>query len=175
MQNLASKVIFHGKIMPWFVSDTTHQDLFWTLNTLEHSEDRNLSKLAGIWLKRFQTGEFEFRAHPFWTYGYPYWEMKTRASELYSDLEKSHFMIFKGDLNYRKLVGDRHWPLDTPFQKSIRGFEPTSFIALRTLKAEVVTGLSESALHYIANKFAEDDKSWMVSSDYAVAQLFEKK
>lgn len=57
-----------------------------------------------------------FEAHPFWTYGVPYCEMKPMAPQLYEELSQAKLVIFKGDLNYRKLVGDRLWPLSTPFE-----------------------------------------------------------
>jgi hypothetical protein len=44
--------------------------------------------------------------------------MEEKAPELYQQLSLSSFLIFKGDLNYRKLVGDREWPLQTPFSVS---------------------------------------------------------
>jgi hypothetical protein len=41
------------------------------------------------------------------------------------------------------------------------------------LKAETVAGLNDDAVRKIANKFGADDLSWMTSSEFAVAQLFE--
>lgn len=46
-------------------------------------------------------------------------------------------------------------------------------MALRTLKAETVVGLNDSALENLDKKFPiKEDKSWLISGDYAVAQLF---
>lgn len=42
--------------------------------------------------------------------------MPEKAPDLYKELCDSNFIIFKGDLNYRKLVGDRYWPLSTQFK-----------------------------------------------------------
>ncbi|KAH7698850.1 hypothetical protein AAVH_34051 [Aphelenchoides avenae] len=172
-QNLASKVVFHGKAFPWFVSDTTHDDLEWVLARLGENDDANLKRLGARWTERFQKGQFVFKAHPFWTFGYAYAEMQNRAPDLYQELSASAFLVFKGDLNYRKLVGDREWPSETEFKKALCGFEPTSFIALRTLKAETVAGLSREAVSSMKKKFG-DDQTWMVSSEFAVAQLFSK-
>uniref|UniRef100_A0A1I7XV13 Sugar phosphate phosphatase n=1 Tax=Heterorhabditis bacteriophora TaxID=37862 RepID=A0A1I7XV13_HETBA len=42
--------------------------------------------------------------------------MPLLAPDLYKDLSASSFIIFSGDLNYRKLVGDREWPYQTAFK-----------------------------------------------------------
>uniref|UniRef100_A0A915CU49 Sugar phosphate phosphatase n=1 Tax=Ditylenchus dipsaci TaxID=166011 RepID=A0A915CU49_9BILA len=141
---LEVKVVLHGKAYPWFVSDTTKKDMDWVLEQLASDEDQYLSKLGIRWLQFFSEGKFD-----------------------------SSFVIFKGDLNYRKLVGDRYWPLETPFTEALCGFGPAPLLALRTLKAETVAGLSERAIKLIGSKHSEKDLSWMVTSEYAVAQLFD--
>ncbi|KAF7640222.1 DUF89 domain-containing protein [Meloidogyne graminicola] len=85
--------------------------------------------------------------------------MKEIAPNLYEQLSSSSFLIFKGDLNYRKLT-------------SLCGFEPTTLLTLRTMKAETVSGLNSKAIQLISNKFEQDDLTWMTSSEYAVVQLF---
>ena len=46
----------------------------------------------------------------------------------------------KGDLNYRRLVGDRLWPPTTPFA-DVTAYFPGPVAALRTLKSDVIVGL----------------------------------
>lgn len=111
--------------------------------------------------------------------------MSTEAEDLYNELAHSSFLIFKGDLNYRKLTGDREWPHDIEFKvfinlnfifilnfkTSLCGFEPAPLLTLRTLKAETVVGLPKQSIEKIDKKFSPNDRSWMYSSEYAVAQL----
>ena len=59
--------------------------------------------------------------------------MATAAPELYEELSDSKLVIFKGDLNYRKLVGDLDWPVQTSLSKALRGFRPAPLVALRTV------------------------------------------
>lgn len=43
---LASKIYFHVKAMPWFVSDTTLRDFTWTLEMLRGSDKKALNELG---------------------------------------------------------------------------------------------------------------------------------
>uniref|UniRef100_A0A914VE78 Damage-control phosphatase ARMT1 n=1 Tax=Plectus sambesii TaxID=2011161 RepID=A0A914VE78_9BILA len=169
--NFAKKVVFHGKAMPWFVSDTTANDFVWTTELLRSSQEKSLAEFGHKWNERMECGEFVFQAHPFWTYPFAYCEMEKYAPDLLADLSQSSFIILKGDLNYRKLVGDRDWPLDTPFLDALRGFLPAPLLALRTLKAETVAGLSQDTIARLAAKFPDNNKDWMVTGEYAVVQL----
>jgi len=175
-RGMVQRVVFHGKAFPWFVSDTTRADLDWVLEQMVEHPFEGMSELKSLglrWRSLFADGRFQWKAHAFWTQGYCYCEMKVQCPELYEEFTRSSLILFKGDLNYRKLVGDRYWPHDTEFRVSLQGFEPAPLLALRTLKAEVCPGLSKEAILAMEEKHGVDDKSWMVSSEYAVAQLFE--
>ena len=74
--------------------------------------------------------------------------------------------MFKGDLNYRKLVGDRTWAVDTPFATALHGFRPGPLCVLRTLKCNTVAGVAAEA----AARAAAEDDTWMVSGKWAVIQ-----
>lgn len=47
--------------------------------------------------------------------------MKTEDSELYESLGEAAIVFFKGDLNYRKLMGEMNWPPTTTFEDALRG------------------------------------------------------
>ena len=74
----------------------------------------------------------------YWTWPDSYGLLPERAPNLHRELQASDLVIFKGDLNYRKLTQDAQWPPTTPF---IRALGPlagtTNVVALRTCKAEV--------------------------------------
>ena len=67
----------------------------------------------------------------FWTYPHSFNEMQEADPSLYSELSSKSFLFFKGDLNYRKLIGDINWDFDTPFVTSLQGFTPAPLVALR--------------------------------------------
>ena len=46
------------------------------------------------------------RPHRFWTGAGSFWRLPKTAEDLYEDLKEPELVLFKGDLNYRKLVGD---------------------------------------------------------------------
>ena len=93
--------------------------------------------------------------------------MESENKALYLHLAKSQLIIFKGDLNHRKLLGDRNWPHTTSFNEALHGFAPAPLCSLRTIKADLVVGLKNE----IVNDLNLKQKNWMVSGEYAVIQF----
>ncbi|XP_059483275.1 damage-control phosphatase ARMT1-like [Neocloeon triangulifer] len=160
-----STVRLHVKNMPWFVSDATPVDIFWSLEYLE----QHMPELGSRWRSHFHSGKWIL--HPsakssFWTLPHAFGKMQEVDPELFEVLNNSGLVIFKGDLNYRKLVGDLNWSPETELKVALEGC-PTPLLALRTLKADVVVGLEKS----VVSKMEGD---WMVSGEYAVMQLLDK-
>ncbi len=66
-------------------------------------------------------------------------------ADLTDEFEHASLTILKGDLNYRRLVGDRDWPPTTPFT-DVTAYFPGLLAALRTLKSDVITGLDPATV-----------------------------
>lgn len=94
--------------------------------------------------------------------------MKKIDPELHNSFVGSKLLIFKGDLNYRKLVGDVCWPHTEKFSVALRGFGPAPLVTLRTIKADVAVGLQPGQ----AEKVAENDTDWLLTGKYAVVSCF---
>lgn len=127
---LATLVVLHPKSIPWFVSDVLPSDFSALLNTLANpkkfyetpSEDENLqnktpevlsekdsenlSFLFQNWSQLYAEGQVIMRPNRFWTHPGSFWRLPGMNKELTEDLKSSEVVIFKGDLNYRKLTGD---------------------------------------------------------------------
>ncbi|KAM7203041.1 DUF89 domain containing protein [Rhypophila sp. PSN 637] len=165
---LATNVVLHPKSIPWFVSDVLPSDFASLLNALanprhfyetptdeDHLQNKtptplsqdeadSLSFLFEEWSGFHAEGQLTLRPNRFWTHPGSFWRLPHEAKNLFEDLKESELVIFKGDLNYRKLTGDANWDPTTPFTTAIGPLGPGSGVnvmALRTCKADVVVGL----------------------------------
>lgn len=172
--------MLHGKLLPWFVSDTTATDLAAVLDALDAPAPPPgmeaaapqwgaVRRLAARWRAHLAAGRWAYRDHTFWTTPFPFWWMEAAAPDLYADLARSRLLIFKGDLNYRKLAYDCRWPLEAPFAAALGPFRPAPLVTLRTLKADVMAGLAPGQ----AAKLDAADKDWQVNGKFGVVQFAE--
>jgi len=96
-----------------------------------------------------------------------YTEMKLADPELYQSLSEANLVIFKGDLNYRKLVGDKNWCFSLPFSDALESFQPTYILSLRTIKCDVLCGLSPGR----TEQLFQVKPHWMRTGEYAVIEM----
>ena len=176
---LADSIRFHGKCFSWFVSDVTREDFDLTLDLCSSSSSakdwESVQELAGRWKGYVSKGTWSYVDNTFWTTPAPFAWMSHLAPDLYSSLsapseaaagDKGVLTILKGDLNYRKLTNDCRWPFTTPFTESLQGFAPAPLLSLRTLKADVIAGLSEGQ----GEMLGTIDKDWQVNGKFGIIQ-----
>ncbi|XP_063598157.1 damage-control phosphatase ARMT1-like [Penaeus indicus] len=163
---LATSVTIHTKTRPWFVSDTLHSDLMWTIEKLREFGDSN-AEMANKWANYLSSGQWKISENKFWTQHHDFASMNEVDPRLYSELCKASLVIFKGDLNYRKLTGDLDWPTNSSFQRALRGFSPAPILVLRTAKGGPVVGLAPG----VAERTAAVASDWNISGDYGLIQL----
>ncbi|KAJ1961080.1 Hairy/enhancer-of-split with YRPW motif protein 2 [Dipsacomyces acuminosporus] len=179
----ASKVVFHPKRIPWYVSDVTNQDFHWLVESMQspdfvkgvdlNEDDRvALQGLGSQWSAYLKSGTWELKDELFWTGPYGYRFLPTEGRELWEhELTKSDMVLFKGDLNYRKLIYDLEWPISTPFVEAIGPIatdaNAPAIVALRTSKCDTIVGVSADK----ADSLFRTEKDWMYSGKYGVIQL----
>ncbi len=186
----ADAVVLHGKAFPWFVSDATSQDLDFTLRTLQQATAfatdlspepaAALRSLGATLAGHFETGRLRWEQHAFWTTQHSYARLPQLAPDLWAQLAAADLVVFKGDLNYRKLVFDGLWPRTTPFQQAIgelgkfpaQGISGPRILSLRTCKADTVVGLAPGKEEEIDPQGAGE---WTRNGQYAVISFFDGK
>ena len=166
-KRLCSRIILYVKCFPWFVSDATKTDFNWLIEQLNQSSASPIrQQTAKRWEEHLQNGQWILQSHRFFTLPYDFAQMQRIAPELYCAMSQSKLLIFKGDLNYRKLVGDLKWSIQERFETALRGFHPTSLVILRTCKADVQVELDEKSVEQVTKL----DPKWMVNGKWAVIQ-----
>jgi uncharacterized protein with ATP-grasp and redox domains len=155
-------VRFHAKLHPTFVSDAMIVDVHTTLAWLRQHADSDLRTLGDRLHAYVQHGRLQVHTHPFWASPLPMWEM---PDDLRALLAEADIVIAKGDANYRRALGDAHWPLTTPLADVVSYF-PAPLVFLRTCKAEVIAGLSSAQVHELRQR----DPAWLTNGAWGVIQ-----
>eukprot|EP00298_Acanthocystis_sp_HF-20_P009036 c18063_g1_i1.p1 GENE.c18063_g1_i1~~c18063_g1_i1.p1 ORF type:complete len:410 (+),score=127.66 c18063_g1_i1:23-1252(+) len=165
--NLVNKFVIHSKSAPVFVSDAMEKDILETIDYLANKIQE--TKEIGNRLKEYiSNGKIVIKSNPFYTTPLAFWELPEDLKKEYID---SSFVILKGDANYRRLLGDRHWDFDKSFQEITKYF-PAPLLVLRTCKSEIVVGVSKEN-----QKKAEEiypKQEWLTKGVFGVIQ-FNKK
>lgn len=164
---LATEIHFHGKSIPWYVSDTTVRDFNWTIKQLQSANHKSMSKCGMSWDGKMKNGTWAYHDHFFWTLPHEFSSMAQVAPELYAELQKSNLILFKGDLNYRKLTGDLKWDFTVPFHQALNSFHPAPLCSLRTLKSDVQVGLKPGQ----GEQFMNTEPEWMIIGKYGIVQF----
>ncbi|GGA36759.1 damage-control phosphatase ARMT1 family protein [Okeania sp. KiyG1] len=159
----ANIVYLHLKAHPTFVSDAMSQDVFYTLEILANDASENVQMLAARLQEYISTGRLICREDFFWNAPLAFWEIPESVRE---ELAKASLVLIKGDANYRRILGDRHWLFTTPLS-DIAYYFPTPFVALRTLKSEVATSLEPDQIEILN----EEDPLWLTNGQWGVIQF----
>ncbi|MEU8137939.1 damage-control phosphatase ARMT1 family protein [Streptodolium elevatio] len=158
---LAEAVVLHVKPHPYYVSDATPADTYACLRRLRSASGAAAEVGERLW-REVESGCLVVRAHPFSCAPLGYADM---PDDLRRDFAAATLTVMKGDLNYRRLVGDRHWPATRPFADAVAHF-PGPVAALRTLKSDVAVGLDAAT----EARLDADEPGWRTSGRHALIQ-----
>jgi uncharacterized protein with ATP-grasp and redox domains len=157
----AETIVFHLKGQPFFVSDAMIVDVQEILALLKNEAlDQRLQA-------HLTSGRLVLKDDPFWTTCLMFRQM---PPTLTAELTRSDLVILKGDVNYRRLLDDAHWPYTTPIDE-ITTYFPAPFVTLRTLKGEIMVGLETGQ----ADAIVAQDPTWLINGKRGVIQYVNKE
>ncbi|MCB0037294.1 MAG: protein-glutamate O-methyltransferase family protein, partial [Anaerolineales bacterium] len=162
---IAQTVNLHVKEHPYYVSDTMEKDVLSTLAWLAGQDEPALQRVSARLSAALGADRLHIHTHPFWTLPTTYWQM---PEPLRQELSASTLLISKGDLNYRRWMGDRHWDYTTPINQIIC-YAPAPLLLLRTLKSDVAAGLAAADVQ----RLNAAEPGWDTSGRYGVIQFVE--
>ncbi len=159
-------VNLHAKKHPIYVSDSMIKDIENTIEVLVSDKNQILSKIGQDLRVFIETDRIVLYDHFFWSGSLHYPDL---PAEIVDILERSDLVLFKGDVNYRRLLSDRRWePGDR--MKDIVDYFPVTFATLRTMKSEAVVDISQDLLKTLN----ERDPEWRVNGERGIIQVVEK-
>ncbi|WP_369432020.1 damage-control phosphatase ARMT1 family protein [Glycomyces amatae] len=156
-------VELHLKADPFFVSDATGRDLLATLDTMAANPDPAVGALAARLRRAVRIGRLDLRTHGFYTLPSTYRELPPGLVRRFA---AAKLVILKGDLNYRRLTGDREWDAATPFE-AVASYFPGPVAALRTAKSDLAVGVDPARLADLER----DEPGWRTSGTRAMIQV----
>jgi uncharacterized protein with ATP-grasp and redox domains len=162
---LANQVKLHLKPHPTFVSDAMIKDVHQTIDYFASSHNWDVSFFANRLQEYIELGRLIFAENYFWTSPLAFWEI---PQSLKDELAESSLIIIKGDANYRRLLGDRHWDFTTNITDII-SYLPYPIVALRTLKSEVVAGIQAELI----NNITKTDANWLTNGQWGLVQFID--
>jgi hypothetical protein len=166
---LGAVVTLHAKRWPTFVSDAIVPDIMGHIEWLS-GETCRLCPAAGALAARLgcalQQGTLVLSSSAFWNSARPAWCMPPDLEEFFSSQDLA---IFKGDANYRRLLGDLHWkPHSVPFSSIVGNYTPCPLLALRTAKAGLAVGISADGEQRAAK---ENPSDWLTCGKFGLIQF----
>jgi uncharacterized protein with ATP-grasp and redox domains len=151
------------KGQPFFVSDAMPEDACHIVALLKAVTNSELQALGARLDARLADGRLVFDTDPFWTSWKMFREMPVQVRE---QIAYAGLVLLKGDVNYRRLLEDRHWPPTTRLE-TVCDYFPAPFVALRTLKGEIMAGLQPGQ----AQALQAEDPTWLINGKRGIIQL----
>ncbi|MBL1097576.1 damage-control phosphatase ARMT1 family protein [Streptomyces coffeae] len=159
----ADRAVLAVKPYPYYVSDATTADVLDCLRRLTRAGGAVADVGSRLW-SAMGKGHLTIGAHDFFRAPLPYAAMPGSLRRAFASATVT---VMKGDLNYRRLVGDRLWPPTTPFT-ACTGYFPGPVAALRTLKSDVIVGLDERTVAALDTAHPE---GWRTTGTHALIQV----
>jgi len=165
--NMADRITCYAKDQPYFLSDALPDDVYMTINLLGSIDSPKVQALADRLLKALGSGKLILKAPPFFSTSGMFREL---PNNLKAELGAHDLCLMKGDANYRRLMGDRHWDPTTPLEEVVNYF-PTNFLSLRTPKSNVMVGVPEATYQKL---MAHAEADWQINGKRGMITFWKK-
>ena len=162
-RGLAKQVRLHAKSFPTYVSDATIPDVRALVAYLAQAAEPGVRDLGSRLHACLDHNRLHLQTSLFWTSPLPAWEM---PPEMRRELARPGLLISKGDANYRRWLGDRHWPFTTPIQP-ILAYRSAPLLLLRVMKSELVAGLQPGQ----PETLYQSDPTWLFDGRSGLIQF----
>jgi hypothetical protein len=160
-RRIADTVVLHVKPHPYYVSDATTPDVVACLRRMATIHGAS-ADIAGRLRDARSDGRLELYTHWFYSSPLPFHDL---PDDLAGEFGRASLTLLKGDLNYRRLVGDLHWLPTTPFA-DVASYFPSPVVTLRTLKSDVVVGLDAPLVAVLDTT----DSAWRTRGTHGLVQ-----
>jgi len=147
-----------------FVSDATARDL-WQLLERMRARAGDARSLADALVARFEEGRLRLAPDPFWSGPRFLWRAPAHVLDA---LASASVVLFKGDANYRRVVGDAPWPPSAPLSDAC-AYLRAPVVCLRTMKSDSVLGLAPG----LAEALDAAEPRWRIDGRRGVIQCAE--
>jgi hypothetical protein len=173
----AASVALHVKPSPYYVSDATTADVLACLRRLAAAPagpapagpapggpaPGGAARIAARLTAALRAGQLTLATHDFYCAPWSYHRLPADLADCY---RRASLTLLKGDLNYRRLVGDRAWPPTIPLA-SVTAYFPGRVAALRTLKSDVVAGLDPA----VVRRLDATGQPWRTNGQHGLIQV----
>ncbi|MGH7297265.1 MAG: damage-control phosphatase ARMT1 family protein [Polyangiaceae bacterium] len=163
LEDAAARVTLHLKMQPVFVSDAIADDVRHTLAGMER-RSAEVRALAARLRGAFEAGRLAFAPDPFWSGPRFLWEAPAHLVRAFG---AASLVVFKGDANYRRVVGDAPWPPGAPFREAT-SYARFPLLCLRTMKSDSVLGLPAG----LGEHLDATEPRWRIDGQRGLAQVF---
>jgi len=158
---LGHPVVLHAKHYPVFVSDATIPDVWQTLDALEQRGGR--PRALALRLRRaWEVERFRLAAPLLWVSSHFLRELPPPFGQV---MRRARLVIFKGDVNYRRVIDDSIWGERTAFADVVSHF-PAPIVALRSIKSDPLVGVPSARFRALEAQ----DSGWRTTGRYGLIQ-----
>jgi hypothetical protein len=161
MSGAGARVSLHVKMHPVFVSDATVADV-WGLVGAMCARGGACGALAARLERAFDAGQLRVLPDFYWNGPRFLWDRPPRIA---AEIDRATMVIFKGDANYRRVIGDALWPPDATV-RSATAYFPAPMLLLRTMKSDAVVGLPAG----LAARLDATDREWRINARRGLIQ-----